>query len=292
MVGLASFTGLVAAPCWPQCREVGERHLESHQRQMRLDAIEFLAQRPECLGESTRRNDDGLLLPRPTLLDSPHDPVDRLRLAEHHSGADAVLGAPANDARRDHELRRRQLRRATHERLESRLDARRDDAANEHAVARYAVERGGGPHVDDDGVALEETARRERVDETISANGERLVDVDANRQWCTGIDEDHRASAQCLARRDERIRHSRYDGSDRGALYSIRAESVECEKPAQKNAEFVGGAVHARDDSPMATKGITLEQTDGRLCVADIEDENHAEPPGKLTSDSRMSEPA
>src|SRR6478672_11048486 len=141
-----------------------EGHLESHQRQMRLHAVEFAAQSAESLGEATGRNNDGLLLPGPALFDSPHDPVDRLRLAEHHSGTNAVLRATANDIWRHDELGRRQLRRATDERLTRRLNARRNDAANENSVARYAVERGGGPHVDDDGVALEETAGRERVD--------------------------------------------------------------------------------------------------------------------------------
>ena len=58
-------------------------------------------------------------------------------------------------------------------------DARRDHAAEEDAVGRDAVEGRGGAHVDDDRVAREEPARRERVDEPIGADGERLVDVRA-----------------------------------------------------------------------------------------------------------------
>ena len=60
-----------------------------------------------------------------------------------------------------------------------RAHAGRDHAAEEDAVLRDAVEGRRGAQVDDDRVALVLPARRERVDDAVGADGERLVDLRA-----------------------------------------------------------------------------------------------------------------
>src|SRR5690242_20196256 len=123
-------------------------HLEANQSEMRLDAIELAAEGSECFGEAACRDDERLFATRPALFDATDNAIDRLRLTEHDPSADAVFGASADHTRRDDELRRGQLRGASDERIERGLHARCDHAADEDAVARYAVEGGSSAHVD------------------------------------------------------------------------------------------------------------------------------------------------
>ena len=112
-------------------------------------------------------------------LDAAHDPVDRLGRAEHDPRADALLRARADHAARRDQLRRGKLGRAPEERLGGAAHPGRDHAAEEHAVLRDAVEGRRRAEVDDDRVARVEPARRERVDDAVGADGERLVDLRA-----------------------------------------------------------------------------------------------------------------
>src|ERR1043166_4818638 len=91
-------------------REMGVGHLQTDEREMRLHPVELGAEIAKCLGKPAGRDDHRRFAPWPLLLYSTHDPVDRLGLAEHDAGADAVFGAAPDDMRWDDELRGRQLR--------------------------------------------------------------------------------------------------------------------------------------------------------------------------------------
>src|SRR4051812_3277680 len=258
---------------------------------MRLDAIELAAEGTEGLGKTAGRDDERRLASGPALLDAADDPVDRLRLTEHDTGANAVLGPAPNHARWHDELRRRQLRRAPDEGIERRLHARRDDAADEDAITRYAVERRGGAHVHDNGITAVEARRGERVDQSIGTDGERLVGIDADRQLRARVDDDHGSVGECVASRDERLGDSWHDRADGGTSDVGGGEALEGEQPAKEHAEFVGGALDAGDNAPVTAERFALEETDGRLGVTDVEDEDHGREPNEF-SGSRTREPA
>src|SRR3954466_6040757 len=138
---------------------------------MRLDAIELAAEGTEGLGKTAGRDDERRLASGPALLDAADDPVDRLRLTEHDTGANAVLGPAPNHARWHDELRRRQLRRAPVEGIQRRLHARRDDAADEDGATWSAGEGWGGTHVRRDGIAAVQARRGKTPDQTIRSGG-------------------------------------------------------------------------------------------------------------------------
>ena len=126
---------------------------------------------------------------RPLLLDPAHDAVDRLRGAEHHPGADALLRARADDARWARRAPSPAASRCGGTASRPTPHAGRDHAAEEHAVRGDAVEGGRRAEVDDDRVAPVAAARGERVDDPVGADGERLVDVERDRQRRARIDD-------------------------------------------------------------------------------------------------------
>src|SRR5690606_34462207 len=101
---------------------------------------------------SARGNDERVGA-APLRLDAADDAIDRFDGAEEDAGAKGGLGAASNDGGGEVEVDAGQLRGAAHEDLGAGANARCDDAADERAVGRDAVEGRGRAEVDDDGVA-------------------------------------------------------------------------------------------------------------------------------------------
>ena len=120
---------------------------------------------------------------RPLGLDPGDNAVDGVGGAEHHARSDALLGAAPDHTRRVVELRRRQLRSPSDQRFDrrpSRQGAITPPRNTPSAVMQsYVV---AVPRSTTIVSRLILAARRECVDDAIGADGERLVDVERDRE--------------------------------------------------------------------------------------------------------------
>ena len=191
---------------------------------------------------------------RPLGLDAAHDPVDRVRGAEHHAGANALLRARPDHARRRDELRRRQLRRP---RVASPPTSCTPGAITPPRKTPSAVMQSNVVAVPMSTTIASraiEPARGERVDQAVRADGERLVDVERDRQRRRAR---RRSAAAPTAKY---VWHASASGAvTRGTTEPIatlvddvrREVRAPASSDAKQHAEFVGRARDVGHDAPV-----------------------------------------
>ena len=150
--------------------------------QVRVGFLDRAAQRRDDRSQPPGGHHPGPASARPLGPDSPHDAVHRFGRAEEHAGLNALLGAAADDTLRGPELGGGELGRALGQLIRRGPQPRHDHPAEEPALGGDAVERGRGAEVHHDGVDPIELDRRERVDDSIGADAERLVHVEPDRK--------------------------------------------------------------------------------------------------------------
>jgi len=158
----------------------------------------------------------------------------------------------------------------------------------EDGVLRDAVESRGGAEVHDDRVAAILPARRQRVDDAIRADGERLVDLQRDRQRRAGVDDlDARVRQPAAAGFGEGCRHRRHDGADGHAVHRLKGDLFPGEQTTEQHPELVGRARHLGDDPPVRAEGGTVVESQRRLGVTDVEGQEHASGSAKVSVPER-----
>src|SRR5262245_38320094 len=191
---------------------MARRDTEAVQSEIRIHRLDGGGQWGNGRGQSPSAYNFGTPAAGPFLNNSLHDPIYSVGRAEQHSRSNAVFGPPADGALRWSQFCGWEFRCATSQLVRRSAEPRHDDAADEATVGGDAVEGGRSAEIHDHGINLIEGDRGQGVDDPIGADGERLIDVEANGQRGRRVNQDRLSPGSRAYPGDEALRHS---GGDR-----------------------------------------------------------------------------
>jgi hypothetical protein len=239
-----------------------------------LDAVDGFAVRRDEGCQSTGGDNEGCgTLPLPA--DTTDHTIDAVHGAEEYAGLQRRIGTPADDVTRGGDGHTGQLCGAADESFRTCADTGRDDAADEYTVGGNAVECRCSTEINHDAVALEEVSGGKGVEDAVGADGMGFIDIEAHRQWRTGVDDESPGADMAIAHLGDNRGEWRNDRPDDGGADLVGLETGLTEERADQEAEFVGSAVVAGGDTPVLHEVTVAEEAHDDFCVADVEDEDH-----------------
>ena len=209
--------------------------------------------------------------------DAAHEAVHTVGLAVDDARLDGLGGVAAYRGVRILELDRGEPVGVREQRRGRGLDARRDDAARERAVAVDHLDIGRGAEIDhDDGLPVQ-GARRHGVGDAVRADlggigvrgGEQLLAGGVRRA-------DERVCPHQLAQGGSpsmgELGHHR---GERGAPEAIRPDTLRREQRHELKPQLVGGVVLVGGDAPHVAQLLAIVHADDRLGVPHINRKQH-----------------
>src|ERR1051326_7882250 len=170
--------------------------LQSLQSQLGVDLVDVLAVFDEERSQSARR--DHALDAAHFFLDARENAVDQREISEIQTRLHVDDRVRADDMRRPFDVDARQPRRAREQRFGGDVDAGRDHAAGVVRVGGDEIERRSSSEVDDDQRSAVRLVRSNAVDDAIGADFLRVIHVNADSRFHSGLDE-QRLHAEVLA---------------------------------------------------------------------------------------------